>query len=44
MPYLPTYPLPFTLTMTTCFVEVDHIDRVFDLPNGKTYIALSTLR
>ncbi|MBF2065668.1 MAG: ABC transporter substrate-binding protein [Calothrix sp. C42_A2020_038] len=29
--------------MTTCFVEVDHIDRVFDLPNGKTYIALKNI-
>jgi nitrate/nitrite transport system ATP-binding protein len=29
--------------MTSCFVEVDHIDRVFDLPNGKTYIALKNI-
>ncbi len=25
------------------FVEVDHIDRVFPLPNGKTYIALKNI-
>lgn len=25
------------------FVEVDHVDRVFDLPNGNTYIALKNI-
>ncbi|MEA5570575.1 nitrate ABC transporter ATP-binding protein [Calothrix sp. UHCC 0171] len=29
--------------MTTTFVEVDHIDRVFNLPNGNQYIALKNI-
>ncbi|BAZ38995.1 nitrate transport ATP-binding subunits C and D [Calothrix sp. NIES-4101] len=29
--------------MTTSFVEVDHIDRVFNLPNGNQYIALKNI-
>ncbi len=29
--------------MTTTFVEVDHIDRVFDLPDGNQYIALKNI-
>ncbi len=29
--------------MTTTFVEVDHVDRVFDLPNGGKYIALKNI-
>jgi nitrate/nitrite transport system ATP-binding protein len=28
----------------TTFVEVDHIDRVFDLPNGRKYIALKNIK
>jgi nitrate/nitrite transport system ATP-binding protein len=28
----------------TTFVEVDHIDRVFDLPNGRKYIALKNIQ
>ncbi|NJL63917.1 MAG: ABC transporter substrate-binding protein [Methylacidiphilales bacterium] len=29
--------------MTTTFVEVDHIDRVFNLPDGNQYIALKNI-
>ncbi|MBD2302345.1 nitrate ABC transporter ATP-binding protein [Nostoc sp. FACHB-190] len=29
--------------MTTTFVEVDHVDRIFDLPNGGKYIALKNI-
>jgi nitrate/nitrite transport system ATP-binding protein len=29
--------------MRTTFVEVDHVDRVFDLPNGGRYIALKNI-
>ncbi|ARV57603.1 bacitracin ABC transporter ATP-binding protein [Nostocales cyanobacterium HT-58-2] len=29
--------------MTATFVEVDHVDRIFDLPNGGKYIALKNI-
>jgi len=34
------YSLPFIMTT---FLEIDHVDRIFDLPNGGKYIALKNI-
>ena len=36
-------PIPYLPTAMSVFVEVDHIDRVFPLPNGGSYVALKNI-